>query len=891
MEQLSENSFLFRHGSTWLRGDFHLHTRADAEFKYSGDHHFFVSEYVEQLRNENIRVAVITNHNKFDLLEFKSLRKNADRENIYLLPGVELSVTGGARGLHILIVFDDAWIFNKENHNYIKDFIAAVFAGKTGYDRPPYNQNTNTDFSATCLQLDKFDKDYFIILAHIEDTSGLFEELDGRGLREFMNADCFKKYVLACQKARNRDKCRSLEPMALVEGSDSAENGIPGIGKGNEVGGVSQVTYLKLGAFNFPALKFALRYFNLRIKKDLPKMPRCWIKQLTINPDKEDSILIPFNGGLNTLIGIRGGGKSSILEAIRFVLESPLPDDPLRKEDREYKERIVQRLIGNGGEVSMDLADENGAICYSIKKSVSGRKAEIFDGSGNPLPERSPSDIIQVVYFGQKDLEYAGQRFDGNFIENKLLQSELNPLKTDTQKVVEQVRHTLKRLNDLRDDVSTLEEVKTEIERLENLQNHYRKFDLQSKMEVITFYDTEEEYLLTVTEALNRYKNQWNLVLEETLEELSQLLRHTPRVEEELFIQKVFPPLEKVVKELEQWQKSTLPEEDNNLSAPFDAALALFNEQKEHKRTEFEAVKREINDPNINVETFREVERKLRANRQKQRILEEKARIYDSLREILGQQLQNLKNCWQKEFEVVRDVLNHFNQSSESIKITAEFMGDRSAFAEQLKLWGRGSNLKASHYENICGFYSSGIDLYNDLYRDNSKLYEALKGGNLLGKFQECLLNYEGELIIWRTPDKFEFLYRNRPLSEYSLGQRATALTAFILAQQQKDLFLIDQPEDDLDNQTVARELIQQILKTKQSTQYILVTHNPNIVVLGDSDQVIECQFLGEHFSLNVAAGIDDKRVQESVINIMEGGEDALKTRTQFYQISKSWKH
>ena len=68
-------------------------------------------------------------------------------------------------------------------------------------------------------------------------------------------------------------------------------------------------------------------------------------------------------------------------------------------------------------------------------------------------------------------------------------------------------------------------------------------------------------------------------------------------------------------------------------------------------------------------------------------------------------------------------------------------------------------------------------------------------------------------------------------------------------------------------------------------------THNPNIVVLGDSDQVIECQFLDRQFNLNMAAGIDDKAVQSVVINIMEGGEEALKTRTRFYQNANSWKH
>ena len=55
--------------------DFHLHTRKDKEFKYSGDEDRFVSDYIDKLKEEKIGLGVITNHNKFDLGEFKALKK------------------------------------------------------------------------------------------------------------------------------------------------------------------------------------------------------------------------------------------------------------------------------------------------------------------------------------------------------------------------------------------------------------------------------------------------------------------------------------------------------------------------------------------------------------------------------------------------------------------------------------------------------------------------------------------------------------------------------------------------------------------------------------------------------------------------------------------------
>ena len=80
---------LFLYGATWLRVDFHLHTKADNKFKYSGDVKFYESSYVDALSKSKINVGVITNHNKFDFQEFKALRKTAKNNEILLLPGLE----------------------------------------------------------------------------------------------------------------------------------------------------------------------------------------------------------------------------------------------------------------------------------------------------------------------------------------------------------------------------------------------------------------------------------------------------------------------------------------------------------------------------------------------------------------------------------------------------------------------------------------------------------------------------------------------------------------------------------------------------------------------------------------------------------------------------------
>ena len=117
---------MFENGMAWLRADFHLHTKADKEFIYIDAPEDFNKKYVERLVNEGISVGVITNHNKFDRDEFKSLRKTAKKQGIWLLPGVELSVKDGANGIHILIVFDkDSWIGGDDD--FINQFLTSAF--------------------------------------------------------------------------------------------------------------------------------------------------------------------------------------------------------------------------------------------------------------------------------------------------------------------------------------------------------------------------------------------------------------------------------------------------------------------------------------------------------------------------------------------------------------------------------------------------------------------------------------------------------------------------------------------------------------------------------------------------------------------------------------------
>lgn len=113
-----------------------------------------------------------------------------------------------------------------------------------------------------------------------------------------------------------------------------------------------------------------------------------------------------------------------------------------------------------------------------------------------------------------------------------------------------------------------------------------------------------------------------------------------------------------------------------------------------------------------------------------------------------------------------------------------------------------------------------------------------------------------------------------------------SALILFILSRRDNDVVIIDQPEDDLDNQTIYDDVIKLIRVLKPETQFIVAAHNANIPVLGDAEQVIASNYLDERIS-TVSGSIDSTNVQKNIIGIMEGGAEAFERRKQVYEVLK----
>lgn len=136
--------------------------------------------------------------------------------------------------------------------------------------------------------------------------------------------------------------------------------------------------------------------------------------------------------------------------------------------------------------------------------------------------------------------------------------------------------------------------------------------------------------------------------------------------------------------------------------------------------------------------------------------------------------------------------------------------------------------------------------------------------------------------------------YDGVDLSRLSPGMRGTVLLMLYLAVDQWDTrpLVVDQPEENLDPHSVYEELVRYFRAAKRRRQVILVTHNPNLVVNADADQVIVAASdregrRGLPRISYISGGLEDKTIRSNVCRILEGGERAFLDRDRRYAIPR----
>lgn len=266
--------------------------------------------------------------------------------------------------------------------------------------------------------------------------------------------------------------------------------------------------------------------------------------------------------------------------------------------------------------------------------------------------------------------------------------------------------------------------------------------------------------------------------------------------------------------------------------------------------------------------------------------------IFESKQKILGF-YADIKASVNERLKVVRT-------ENFSVEITASFVLERDfseSFLNLIKKNRRGPFHGANDPERKLKGLVSDVDW------DSFESVQRFIGTVLAQMTSEeggTPLRLEDQVV--HVKDFYDFLYSleyfaasyelrlgGKNLNELSPGEKGLLLLVFYLQLDKDNIpLVIDQPEDNLDNESIFAILANCIREAKKHRQVILVTHNPNLAVGADAEQIIYVKIDkadGYRFSYESGA-IENPRINQRIIDILEGSQPAFVKRRLKYHIA-----
>lgn len=210
---------------------------------------------------------------------------------------------------------------------------------------------------------------------------------------------------------------------------------------------------------------------------------------------------------------------------------------------------------------------------------------------------------------------------------------------------------------------------------------------------------------------------------------------------------------------------------------------------------------------------------------------------------------------------------------------TGEFRGEDESF----------NTIRRLVEESDFGVEADVLNFANDLY---SKIANAANGGKkeginpILRKDVTAASVYDLIFGLSFLEPRYTLLFQDAHLEQLSPGQRGALLLIFyLLVDKGKTPIILDQPEENLDNETVVSLLVPVLTEAKKRRQIIMVTHNPNLAVVCDAEQVIWSTFERKNDSkISYFSGaIENPAINKQVVNVLEGTMPAFSNRRNKY--------
>ena len=854
------------------------------------DHGFSVKAYAEKLlklcRQEEIKVVGLADHASVQHVDH--IRDALAPHDILVFPGFEISST---EKIHMVCLFAE---------NKPTDELQRVL-GRLDLMDP---EERVTPSRLGCLEIAKIihDQGGFWYAAHMTGNNGLLRlHRDGGGLvhvwkdHNLVRAgqipgtvedlpDNYKSIVL-----NKNSQYRRARRITVINAKDVAEP--------QDLTNLRASTFIKMTRPCFASFLLAFKdpESRVRLSDQMQEHFYSRIDRVQIQGGYFDGLTANFSHHLNSVIGGRGTGKSTLLECLRYALGVPYKARDAKKQG----DQIVKENLGKaGGRVIVELHSVvNNMKPYKVIRRY-GEPPRVIDDEGNESHLHPDRDLLPgVEIYGQNEI-FELARSPGQL--TRVLDRFL-PGDAKQQSRLDVARRKLTENGEkLAKAWERKDEIEVRIAELPKLQERVRQFKeqgLEEKLKVVPLLEKERQLeprmrqeVKRVRTAQRRFKEELpDLVFlsDKTLEGLphAELLRNGRRV------------LEKLETTLQQ----KLDEIDSAVSeAETELALVVEDLEQEMAESETQLEKVFANLPAMAGKTGREVgvayQRLLREIEQI-KPTQSRLKTVDDLVRQLAQTRRNLLG----EISDIRSARTAAKQKAAK-KLNRRLRG-------MLRISIVPNGLRQGLHKFLQGL--PGIGPKKTMWVDEAQgltvmgLVAAIRGGKkgLLNK-KWGLTSGLAETLTRLTPSQFHVLeaidledrvsielnlshsgpVRFRPLESLSTGQQCTAILHLLLLDN-PDPLIVDQPEDNLDNAFIAERIVKELRSAKTERQFLFATHNANIPVFGDAEWIGVCTAAGDHAEMppEKQGSIDIPEIRDHAAAILEGGQEAFTQRREKY--------
>lgn len=587
---------------------------------------------------------------------------------------------------------------------------------------------------------------------------------------------------------------------------------------------------------------------------------------------------LTFTPGLNVLVGARGTGKTSVIELLRWCLNAP---GFTRDAAARGEQQSVAILEGAAATVYINRDGNHEAFTRS-EKATSG-------GSGTP----------HITVLAQNEVESLGAQSSGRLFlidrfrsRSQEADSQAEALRATVRSLTSQVASLFRQSSELRDVAQNLD---TALERLDEAKRHQEELLAAARAT-----RAEQEQLSQIEEAGKRLAGQLSLAaalnrnLIELQSQLDAVHANASRIVSgqawSVIDTETASALEDSLELLSGSRRSLMEalnglttniETLNSSKVRLDNGNRLLRQRLDAMSSGLGAATRTVQDLEEQVgraeathSTIHDIQDRINA------LLQERAIAYDkldTLRESVFQQRETAAN------ELNLQLQPQVRVRVEQARQTADY---EAAIVAALK----GTGLRYNSLAPLIAKAASPYELAIWAERNSSTELASATGigtdraSAVLMRLREegiedILASHIEDDVVFELLDGRDF----KPSDRLSIGQRCTVVLPILLSQHGSPL-VIDQPEDHLDNAFIANTLVRALRNRRPTDQYIFVSHNANIPVLGEADNVIIMDSDGDRGYVRTQGPLNDPRIVEAITNLMEGGRAAFAARARFYE-------